>query len=148
MTALLLQSTVMEQWNCQSEPNYRPSCLRFISGGSNPDLIPTVAQVTIPHHPYLDVLPWPILSFQCHYRELDEFPHRLMKRISALMNNGLRCWGPARGSLHGRGEGTPWYSRSWEVMSWFRKKWGASCRRERWKYVEESLLAFVASESH
>jgi hypothetical protein len=94
-------------------------------GQIKPELIPTIAQVTIPHHPYIDVLPWPIfrsnviIASSMNPPQIDEEDLCL-----DLMNNGLRCWGPATGSLHGRGEGTPWDSRSWEVMSWFQEKWG------------------------
>ncbi|KAJ4394804.1 hypothetical protein N0V93_004024 [Gnomoniopsis smithogilvyi] len=92
-----------------------------------PDIRPTREQITIPHHPCLDVFPFPtfrknVLKATVVFDD-DEF------FCDAL--EGLTCWG---GSGIGRGDrkgatgktstGTPWDHRSWEAKPWFiRKYW-------------------------
>ncbi|OGM46152.1 hypothetical protein ABOM_004936 [Aspergillus bombycis] len=89
------------------------------------DLQPTPEQLKIPHHPYLDIVPFP------------SFRAKALRAISSgtpafnedelcfdLAHDSMRCWGSTATSLHGRGNGTPWDARSWEVSPWFLKKWG------------------------
>ncbi|KNG83842.1 hypothetical protein ANOM_007366 [Aspergillus nomiae NRRL 13137] len=89
------------------------------------DLQPTPEQLKFPHHPYLDIVPFP------------SFRARALTAISSgtpafsedelcfdLAHDSMRCWGSTATSLHGRGNGTPWDARSWEVSPWFLKKWG------------------------
>ena len=88
-----------------------------------PDLRPTAAQLTIPHHPSFDILPWPgFRSNICH-----AIAHGLIddnELCLDLMNDGIRCWGSTdEDSLHGRGRGAPWDARSWEAAPWFLEKW-------------------------
>jgi len=40
-----------------------------------------------------------------------------------LFNDGMVCWGNARGNKHARGEGAPWDMRTWEAKTWFVKKY-------------------------
>ncbi|KAJ5587879.1 uncharacterized protein N7459_003644 [Penicillium hispanicum] len=85
---------------------------------------PTPEQLTIPHHPYLDVIPWP--SFRARAVVASSMNPPLIDEGDLcldLFNNGLYCWGSHGVSLHGRGEGTPWDSRSWEAKPWFLRKW-------------------------
>lgn len=88
------------------------------------DLVPTAAQSTLPHHPCIDLVPWPslrskfILAAKASPPLIDENDFAL-----DLLGGGLRCWGSTTASLHGRGQGVPWDSRSWEMMPWFQKKW-------------------------
>lgn len=91
-----------------------------------PDLRPSREQIIIPHHPYIDVLPFPTLrkNLIIHQEEIDEdelFPDIL---------TGLVCWGSA-GSERNDGEhatgfattGKPWDARSWQAKGWFLKKY-------------------------
>jgi hypothetical protein len=90
-----------------------------------PDLRPVFEQMTIPHHPYLDLIPF------------SSFRKRALTAIASdrlqfsedelcfdLMNGGIKCQAVySRISLHGRGEGTAWDSHSWEAAPWFLQKW-------------------------
>ncbi|KAL5048237.1 hypothetical protein BDW71DRAFT_196262 [Aspergillus fruticulosus] len=90
------------------------------------DLRPTKEQITINHHPIIDVYPFPTLrnnlvSRQGEYDE-DEFFHDSLA--------GLICWGSAGVGLRDRNvsagkasTGTPWDLRSWEAQEWFLKKY-------------------------
>lgn len=87
-----------------------------------PDLEPTPLQLKIPHHPYLDVIPWP--SFRTKAIIAASLNPPLIDEVDLCLDlcSGIRCWGSIR-LLHGRGEGTPWDKRSWEAMPWFLEKW-------------------------
>lgn len=92
-------------------------------GHISPDLHPTEAQMTQEHHPYIDLIPWAemrnrvLLAAASPDFDEDDF-------CFDMMHGGLRCWGSMRGSLHGRGEGSPWDARSWEALPWWLEKWG------------------------
>lgn len=88
------------------------------------DLRPTPIQLSMLHHPCYDVIPWPV------------FRSKLIMAISAdpplideedfcmdLLHGGICCWGSTGPSMHGRGGGVPWDSRSWEAAPWFLRKW-------------------------
>ncbi|KAL6230562.1 hypothetical protein BDW75DRAFT_234313 [Aspergillus navahoensis] len=92
------------------------------------DLRPTKEQITIDHHPIIDIYPFPTLrnnlvTRQGMYDE-DQFFHDSL--------TGLICWGSAgvgqrdRNISTGKAStGTPWDLRSWEAQEWFLKKyWG------------------------
>jgi hypothetical protein len=92
--------------------------------GLTNDLRPTHEQLTIPHHPYLDVIPWP--SFRARAIVASSMDPPLIDEGDLcldLLNNGLYCYNMCAVSLHGRGEGTPWDCRSWEAKPWFMRKW-------------------------
>jgi hypothetical protein len=104
-----------------------PSCHpRENTSSIKPDLQPIAEQMTVSHHPYLDLIPLP--SFRARAlsalaqrdRTFDE--HAL---CFDLMHGGLQCNGSLQVSLHGRGDGAPWDARSWEVTPWFFNKWAA-----------------------
>ncbi|KAL5000345.1 hypothetical protein BDV10DRAFT_183413 [Aspergillus recurvatus] len=90
------------------------------------DLRPTKEQITINHHPIIDVYPFPTLrnnlvTCQGDYDE-DEFFHDSLA--------GLICWGSAgvgqrdRNASAGKAStGTPWDLRSWEAQEWFLRKY-------------------------
>ncbi|RDW78571.1 bZIP transcription factor [Aspergillus mulundensis] len=90
------------------------------------DLRPTKEQITISHHPMMDIYPSPTLrnnlvTRQGEYDE-DEFFHDSLA--------GLICWGSAgigqkdRNVSAGKASsGTPWDLRSWEAQEWFVKKY-------------------------
>ncbi|CEN60899.1 hypothetical protein ASPCAL07570 [Aspergillus calidoustus] len=90
-----------------------------------PDIQPVPEQFTIPHHPYLDLIPFPtfrtraLLALARGDRTFSE-----TDLCFDLMHGGLRCNGSSEVSLHGRGDGAPWDARSWEVTPWFYRKWG------------------------
>lgn len=88
------------------------------------DLRPTTNQFLIPHHPYIDLIPWP--TFRSNVLAAISLNPPTINEDDLCMdlaNDGVRCWGNTRTSLHGRGEGSPWDSRSWEAAPWFLKKW-------------------------
>lgn len=94
------------------------------SHGFTNDMAPTMEQLTITHHPYLDLIPWP--SFRARAIVASSMEPPMIDEGDLcldLLNNGIYCWGMRGASLHGRGEGTPWDSRSWEAKPWFLKKW-------------------------
>lgn len=109
-----------------------------------PYLRPSSAQIIHPHHPYLDVLPFPV------------FRERVLRLISTdppmidedelcedLTKDGLICWGTTLGGTNeATGSGAPWDLRSWEAQPWFMKKWwiliggkeGEIYQQTRWWY--------------
>ncbi|KAI5865312.1 hypothetical protein GGS23DRAFT_558673 [Durotheca rogersii] len=104
-----------------------------------PDLRPCSEQITVSHHPYIDILPFPSVRANL-IRSIgsideDEFFYDSI--------NGLICWGGAarsRGGTTGVGTGTPWDVRSWEAKEWYLQKWwfivggeeGELVRQSRW----------------
>ncbi|KAL3457443.1 hypothetical protein BJX64DRAFT_295886 [Aspergillus heterothallicus] len=113
--------TVMKHAASSPPPHDQPG-----TGTIKPDLQPVVEQLTVPHHPYLDLIPFPsfraraLLALARRDRTFDE-----NALCFDLMHGGMQCNGSSRVSLHGRGEGAPWDARSWEVTPWFFNKWGA-----------------------
>ncbi|KAH7116489.1 hypothetical protein B0J13DRAFT_571602 [Dactylonectria estremocensis] len=86
------------------------------------DLLPTDVQLTVPHHPTLDTIPWPgfrskaIAAIHSDPPSIDREDFCL-----DLLNDGLRCWGFANGdSLP---SAAPWDARNWEAAPWFLEKW-------------------------
>ena len=110
--------------NSISESAAKAACLSAF-----PDLKthlrPCATQLMYRHHPYIDVLPFPV------------FRERLIKLVCAeepmidedelcqdLTNDGLICWGSSLGGgSAATGSGAPWDIRSWEAQDWFIKKW-------------------------
>ena len=83
-------------------------------------LQPTLPQILIPHHPYLDLLPFPalrdrIITLAATAPQLFH-PMDLKKDI---LRGGLYCnrLCPQPGGRQ------PWDMRSWEVAPWFLRKW-------------------------
>lgn len=91
-----------------------------------PDLRPTKEQITVRHHPFIDIVPFPtlrrnLIKYQDEFDE-DEFFHDML--------TGLVCWGGAGVGKRDRNlsagyasTGTPWDVRSWEARDWFIKKY-------------------------
>ncbi|KAL4940839.1 hypothetical protein BDV06DRAFT_195838 [Aspergillus oleicola] len=90
------------------------------------DLRPTKEQITISHHPFIDIFPFPTLRknliTQAGEYDEDQFFHDTL--------TGLVCWGGTnigkkdRNASTGKAStGTPWDSRSWEAHAWFVNKW-------------------------
>lgn len=99
-----------------------------------PSLTPTRQQLTVPHHPYVDMLPWASVR------------DRMLNSITAInefefvMDMGasdLKVWGS-----------TPWDPLGWEVGPEFARKWwflmdeGILCASNFWRVQrgEESLV--------
>ncbi|KAI1349815.1 hypothetical protein F5Y01DRAFT_288172 [Xylaria sp. FL0043] len=87
-----------------------------------PDLRPWPQQITVGHHPFIDVLPFPSvranLIGSIGMIDEDEFFRDSL--------SGLVCWGGtgvSRRNTSGAGTGTPWDVRSWEAKQWFIQKW-------------------------
>lgn len=106
-----------------------------------PDLRPTKEQITIRHHPFIDILPSPTLRKNLikHQDELDEdeFFHDMLI--------GLVCWGGAGVGRRDRNlstsyasTGTPWDVRSWEARDWFIKKYWRLLGGEDGELVRQS----------
>lgn len=106
-----------------------------------PDLRPSSEQITVKHHPYIDILPFPTLrkNLITHQEEIDEdeFFHDML--------TGLVCWGGAGIGRKDREDstgyastGTPWDVRSWEARVWFLKKYWTLLGGEDGELVRQS----------
>jgi hypothetical protein len=121
-------------WNKTSQsPFYQAQMANDAVGPANvgqfghlkPLLRPSSTQLTHPHHPYLDILPFPafrnriIQLLQVQPRPIDSD-----KLCQDLTSDGLICWGSTkRDGRDTGGSGAPWDIRSWEIRPWFLKKW-------------------------
>lgn len=118
-------------WNCMSlcSPFYRPSTttgddpkalLAAVSSPSIPrNLQPTLPQILFPHHPILDLIPFPGLR-ACAITLAATSPPLLspLELKKDIISGGLMCWGTRNNP-----GGQPWDMRSWEATPWFIKKW-------------------------
>jgi hypothetical protein len=106
-----------------------------------PDLRPSTEQITVKHHPYIDILPFPTLrrNLITHQEVVDEdeFLHDML--------TGLVCWGGAGIGKKDReistgyvSTGTPWDVRSWEAKTWFLKKYWRFLGGEDGELVRQS----------
>ena len=106
-----------------------------------PDLRPSSEQITVQHHPYIDILPFPTLrkNLITHQEEIDE------DEFFDDMLTGLVCWGGAGIGRKDRevstgyaSTGTPWDVRSWEARVWFLKKYWTLLGGEDGELVRQS----------
>ena len=106
-----------------------------------PDLRPSSEQITVKHHPYIDILPFPTLrkNLITHQEEIDE------DEFFDDMLTGLVCWGGAGIGRKDRevstgyaSTGTPWDVRSWEARVWFLKKYWTLLGGEDGELVRQS----------
>lgn len=107
-----------------------------------PDLRPNREQITIKHHPQIDILPFPTLrkNFIIQQDQIDE--DEFFQDVLA----GLVCWGgggPAgkRDREENTGyisSGTPWDVRSWEAKEWFLRKYWSLLGGEEGELVRQS----------
>ncbi|GLB08258.1 hypothetical protein AtubIFM57258_004146 [Aspergillus tubingensis] len=86
-----------------------------------PGLLPTALQRATPHHPWLDVFPFPSMRDNLIRAgdglDDDELCHDLTAFWDTRSSNAtLLVWG------------TPWDPQNWEVTEDFAKKWGAFLR--------------------
>lgn len=83
-------------------------------------LRPTLPQIMYPHHPYLDLLPFPTFRARAIALGATTPPmYDMLELKHDVMSNGLVCWRTPEGSPHGQ----PWDMRNWEVAPWFFRKW-------------------------
>ncbi|KAJ9133854.1 hypothetical protein NKR23_g10464 [Pleurostoma richardsiae] len=115
--------------NCRGtqSPFYRASTpqsdarevVAAVSSPSMPShLQPTLQQVLIPHHPFIDLLPFPALRSRVIALSAS-MPHvfDIMElKVDIYVRGGLVCW-------VGGTSGQPWDMRSWEAAPWFLRKW-------------------------
>ncbi|KAH7329334.1 hypothetical protein B0I35DRAFT_473949 [Stachybotrys elegans] len=88
-----------------------------------PDLRPGDAQLTIGHHPYLDVIPFEGFRQKALKAIYSDPPLIDEEDLCHDFNNGaLVCWGSQQNCL-GMEAGVPWDKRSWEPKPWFLKKY-------------------------
>ncbi|KAJ5802371.1 uncharacterized protein N7503_004821 [Penicillium pulvis] len=90
-----------------------------------PLLQPYTTQLNIPHHPYLDVLPFPAFRNRViRLLQMQPPPFDPAQLCNDLKNDGMICWGSTkRDKRDSVGSGVPWDIRSWERRDWFLKKW-------------------------
>jgi hypothetical protein len=81
---------------------------------STPSLAPIEIQKLVPHHPYIDLMPFPGFR-QSILEQLRDNPHSIsqIELCQDMENGGLRLWGQY-----------PWRPDSYELMEWFAAKWG------------------------
>ncbi|PYH91007.1 hypothetical protein BO71DRAFT_452410 [Aspergillus ellipticus CBS 707.79] len=158
MLNLAMHIGITEEMLCADEslsPFFRPSAestgdlakaniisaVQRIFKTLKPDLRPSSEQITVQHHPYIDILPFPTLrkNLITHPEDFDEdeFSHDIV--------TGLVCWGGAGIGRRDRQEstgytstGTPWDVRSWEARVWFLKKYWSMLGGEDGELVRQS----------
>ncbi|KAI1359502.1 hypothetical protein F5Y08DRAFT_332264 [Xylaria arbuscula] len=132
--ATLLGIPIPSLMDYEDAPAVQPQALLC----TKPDLVPTPAQLAIPHHPTIDVIPWPAFRSNVCIALAHDPPLIDDDELCLdFMNDGVRCWGSAAGdSLHGRGQGAPWDQRSWEAAPWFLEKYKALTDEEMWRNSE------------
>ncbi|CAJ2512595.1 Uu.00g007140.m01.CDS01 [Anthostomella pinea] len=90
------------------------------SGAVPPHLRPTLAQIMIPHHASLDLIPLPALRESAIMLSA-AMPHLFdlwEMKLDIYARSALVCWRHWAGvSCH------PWDMASWEVAPWFLRKW-------------------------
>ncbi|KLJ13375.1 hypothetical protein EMPG_11680 [Blastomyces silverae] len=115
--------------------------VRKVFSTLKPDLRPSIEQITVPHHPYIDMLPFPTLRNNLirHQEEVDK------DELFHDMITGLVCWGSGGIGKRDRqvstrpvSTGTPWDARSWEAKVWFLKKYWALLGGEDGELVRQS----------
>ncbi|PVH88811.1 hypothetical protein DL98DRAFT_157606 [Cadophora sp. DSE1049] len=101
------------------------------------DLLQTTLQMTVPHHPWLDLIPFAM--FRERVLSLVSMTPPMIDMLELkgdiFMNDGIFCW---RSSEKG-GAGQPWEARNWEAEAWFLKKWWMIVGGEEgdiWKQTE------------
>lgn len=90
-----------------------------------PLLRPSTTQLTHPHHPYLDILPFPAFRNRIiQLLQIQPPPFDPDQLCRDLRSDGLICWGSTKGDRRDAvGSGAPWDMRSWEINPWFLRKW-------------------------
>ncbi|CZR51863.1 uncharacterized protein PAC_01740 [Phialocephala subalpina] len=84
-------------------------------------LRPTPAQITQPHHPWMDMIPFPTIRERALTLSSLDPPMIDIYDLKndVFMNSGIFCWRVGGSG----GSGQPWDMRSWEAEPWFLQKW-------------------------
>lgn len=137
--ALSLMLDLTELSSCKStysSPFYRPSTprddpktllstVRLSLPINTPEhLKPTLAQVLIPHHASLDLIPLPLLRERAIMLSaaMPAVYNLWELKVDIYERRGLTVWAGGRGG-EGGGACQPWDMRSWEAAPWFLSKW-------------------------
>ncbi|KAF5695324.1 hypothetical protein FDENT_406 [Fusarium denticulatum] len=102
-------------------------------------LRPTMAQILIPHHTSLDLIPIPFLRERAIMLSA-AMPHAFNNwelKLDIYERGGLTTWRLKGDS--GRDTYPPWDMKSWEAAPWFLKKWCVLLGREYDKMNEQSI---------
>ncbi|KAH7191065.1 hypothetical protein BKA60DRAFT_471822 [Fusarium oxysporum] len=105
-------------------------------------LRPTMAQILIPHHISLDLIPLPFLRERAIMLSA-AMPHLFNNwelKLDIYDKGGLTIWKlkHERG-LNGRDSYPPWDMKSWEAAPWFLKKWCMLMGKEYDKLYNQSI---------
>lgn len=92
----------------------------------HPDLRPCTEQITVPHPPHVDALPFQTLRRNLITRQNEVHSAEFLNDLLT----GLVCWGGTALSKRDKDTatglattGTPWDCRSWEAKEWFLRKY-------------------------
>ncbi|KAF5600638.1 hypothetical protein FPANT_2232 [Fusarium pseudoanthophilum] len=102
-------------------------------------LRPTMAQILIPHHTSLDLIPIPFLRERAIMLSA-AMPHAFNNwelKLDIYERGGLTIWRLKGESM--RDTYPPWDMKSWEAAPWFLKKWCMLMGREYDKMNEQSI---------
>ncbi|KAF5543979.1 hypothetical protein FNAPI_9506 [Fusarium napiforme] len=102
-------------------------------------LRPTMAQILIPHHTSLDLIPIPFLRERAIMLSA-AMPHAFNNwelKLDIYERGGLTIWRLKGESM--RDTYPPWDMKSWEAAPWFLKKWCMLMGREYDKINEQSI---------
>lgn len=107
------------QLTCTEHDRMDPNLVVSATCAATPTAIrPTSQQQSVPHKPYIDMLPWPLLRDRMLASLVsineDEF-------CRDMISNKIRIWGS-----------TPWDPTGWEVSEDFAQKW--------WFLIDESII--------
>jgi hypothetical protein len=149
--AAMLELSTEALWSRTSQsPFYQAQIANYPSGTAikgqfahlKPLLRPSSTQLAHPHHPYLDILPFPAFRNRIiQLLQVQPPPFDPEKLCQDLKSDGLICWGSTkRDGQDTVGSGAPWDIRSWEIKPWFLTKWwflfdgpdGEMCQHSRW----------------
>ncbi|KAG8165423.1 hypothetical protein KVR01_005698 [Diaporthe batatas] len=107
-----------------SKGSMQLSQIRSKFSGAPRDLQPVDVQITVEHHVYLDVIPFPSFRDRALRAIAQEPPlldeDELCRDICS--NEGLIVWG-SQGNSRGMEAARPWDMRSWEPKPWFLRKY-------------------------
>lgn len=86
-------------------------------------LQPTLPQILFPHHPYLDLIPFPTLRARIiTLANTAPWMFNPMELKKDIFSEGLSCRPDIpRTNIYGNGQ--PWDVRSWQAAPWFMMKW-------------------------
>ncbi|UPK91880.1 hypothetical protein LCI18_002815 [Fusarium solani-melongenae] len=106
-------------------------------------LRPTLAQVLIPHHASLDLIPLPFLRERAILLSAampDTFNSWELK-FDIYGRGGLTIWRRSQSGTERRSNATyqPWDMKSWEAAPWFLKKWTMIIGDEESEFYKQSI---------